>query len=205
MAPFVKNIKPTHEERIQTFSHPQLKTITITFKEKLYKHDSGMGRNAKEQFKLAYNTIIRDLAGNYVIVAELTKQGNIHFHGLLYTHDEYGTDIIKDDMKRHKLFGLPQIDTPNNTLHLETFKKYMMKDYEKTLTIINKNTKHEDDIQDIVISSVSPKRGPKGQFNIRRWAEGDEDGSLDPSSSSPSCPSPSQLNIITQYTMEDII
>jgi len=189
-------MRPIHQNDIDSYIEPRL--ITITFKDKLFKHDSGMGRNAREQFKLSKLELEKRITGychKMILVAELTKNGNIHYHGLLDFKNEHGPELFTDDIKKSKYIGFIQMMLPNNDQHLKQFKSYMLKDYGKTLTIINKNTKHIDDIMNIVLSSVASIKIKKKSSCLRRWldsSQGDESSS----------PSSLDKNIIDIY--EDI-
>jgi len=173
-----------HKNKVSlSYNYDNYLTGTITLKPSVYSHASGMGRNAKSQLMMTadkLNDKISGYASDHIMVAEITKSGNIHYHLLLKPKEDYSIDLLKDDLKPSKLFGFVSIVRANNQQHHDTFKDYILKDYKKTMTIINKSIKHEDDIKDIVFLPSSIKRIKTSNGSLGKWldSQSESDASL---------------------------
>ena len=209
LAPFVEEHFTAHTATIQATAWPQYQTATFTLKNTVFNHDSGMGRNAKQQYILSQREIMKRVSGytkNMIIVAELTKNGNIHFHGLMEFKNDLSKDLLIDDLKGNRYIGHTLIQNANNENHYEKFKEYLLKDYIKTLTIVNKNTKHIDDVIDIftayslkvkIVSDETMRRVRNPAWTLME--EGDSPDDIDVLDFGPASRQSDYINIIKEY------
>jgi len=107
--------------------------LTITLDPKIYK------RTISEQFITVRDfikNILKQYSDNFWLVAELTEQSNVHFHGFIsFAQSHYKHHII-DALKRFPL-GMSKI---NNSVIVEKRRtvEYMYKEYPHTTQFINK-------------------------------------------------------------------
>lgn len=187
----MKNINFTHAAKMQQSTHQETinsfkehLTGTITLKPSVFTHDkSGMGRNAKSQFNITGQKIKETLEGfseSFLMAAELTKNGNIHYHLMIKFKYDFGLELLIDHIKTSKIIGFVKIEPPNNKAHEEAFKNYILKDYIKTYSIINKNVNHENDLKDIVfvpsIKKIKASNKFMSLFSSKSSKEGEDEG-----------------------------
>lgn len=106
--------------------------LTVTLNPQWY------SRKAADQFKQSKDTlkhILKKFSDNFCMIAELTKQGNVHYHGWIVYRNKH------DTTKQHlldtlKVLGLSHIkeDTIKNT---ERVLEYMTKQVKFTNEFIN--------------------------------------------------------------------
>lgn len=108
--------------------------ITQTLKPSLYKH------SMRKQFDMTYMDfvlMVEYVAEEFCIVAELTKDGNIHYHGwLLYKESKVGRKMLNEMIKANDKFGYIYFSKVNfNKTSSEQMKDayaYLCKDVEET-------------------------------------------------------------------------
>lgn len=105
--------------------------LTLTLKPQLYQHPP------QEQYRLAHH-YLQDILQLYEVslVAELTQDHNIHFHGIIELDSIQSKDKFLNKFRgcRSKFFGRK---TCSQLLFEESYIKYMRKDLEKTRVIIS--------------------------------------------------------------------
>jgi len=134
--------------------------VTVTLLPYMY------GEDARTQLKKTFQPI-KDLlqiySDKYLIIAELTKDGNIHYHASLKPRLDldYPDAIILDAIKKHnkrnqKLFGRSQVDTESK-YKIQTRFDYLTKDLNKTYKIVNlDHPRNPKDIWDYYVRSPAP-------------------------------------------------
>lgn len=197
LGPALKESREKYTETINKMTDKtKHMTATITLKPTCFNHPSGMGRNAKSQLMISQekiNNMISSVSDDYIMVAELTKNGNIHYHAIInFNKLEYGKELFVDAGKNSKIVGFTAITEANDENHFKKFKEYILKDYEKTSNIINKTIKHIDDMINIV-SLPSSIKIKKTSNCLRRWLEVSQGDASSASSE------PLDQNIIQEY------
>jgi len=112
--------------------------ITITIRPELYK------LKAKSQYKKTIEHVkhILNMATNkYVLVVELTKNNNIHYHAIAEfkeNNTKVMASIIVDVIKGHSYLGMTKVnDTQVQDINMGRTIDYLFKDYNDTFTLIN--------------------------------------------------------------------
>jgi len=111
--------------------------ITITLKPEYYQ------RRARVQWSLlakATDKLLMRYTDKYMIVPELTKAGNIHFHGFVKwtSRIDYPMDRLIDDIKVNKVLGTIFV-TPNrisNVVRAQAAMDYCFGEYQKTQAVL---------------------------------------------------------------------
>lgn len=133
--------------------------VTVTLLPYMY------GEDARTQLKKTFQSI-KDLlqiySDKFLIVAELTKDGNIHYHASVKPRSndmDYPDAIILDALKKHnkgkvKIFGRSQVDS-DNKYQVKTRFEYLTKDLNKTYKIVNlDHPKNPKDVWDYYVRPV---------------------------------------------------
>lgn len=114
------------EQDVETWllNHLTAKFITVTLKPKVYKYSS------ITQLELTNNVlyqILYNCTDSFICVAEHTKQGNVHYHALVYFHTDSSFILLMNKLRKQKEFGF--IHTNGNIIqsHKECA-KYILKD-----------------------------------------------------------------------------
>lgn len=139
-----------------------LKFVTITIRPHIILCPSGKKQTAKRQYLKVINSLtnyLDNLTNDYVMIAELTKAGAIHFHAIVNITDLF-VAVLTDSLNSSKHFGNTQIDCIEDLNHLNNIKNYLLKDYAKTLYVVNRLCKHEDDVIDIFTVKTIKKIKP---------------------------------------------
>ncbi len=148
------SLNTSHYELLSRYNERQLlHFITFTLQPKSTLTKGGSKMNAKMQFKKTYQTAKDTLnfyTKSFVMVAELTKKGIIHYHAIAELNDNHqlAQAQITDSILQSKILGFHEIEPIKK---LQDVKNYLFKDYLITMQIINKTTNHEDDIIDICL------------------------------------------------------
>lgn len=104
--------------------------LTVTLKPKLYKFSS------ITQLELTNHDLYHILYGttaSYHCVAEHTQAGNVHYHILFDTLNEYSAIMLINKLKKHRSFGFVKLD---KDIHdLIKCAEYMTKDLYNTCKI----------------------------------------------------------------------
>jgi len=112
-------------------------SITITLKPHVY------NRRAYIQYRLSCPKLMEILeiyTSKYIMVPELTKKGNIHYHLIVQFNSkmEYPVEKLMDLMKCHRLFGA-YVNDHTISCYQEFVKVYfyITKEIQKTASIMN--------------------------------------------------------------------
>lgn len=114
----------TRHSKIVTF-------VTITLKPRLYKY------SFNTQYELSQREIAHMLtihSNDFVMVAEATKSGNVHFHAIIIADDIYHQVTIINKFKKDKNLGFIHIKEVNSDL--SPIINYMLKDIHETYKLI---------------------------------------------------------------------
>lgn len=121
---------------IQWSSQPWF--ITITLRPELYK------LRVKAQYKKTIEHVKHILAlatNKYVVIAETTKAGNIHYHALAEFKEgntKLMASVIVDVIKGHKYLGNTKVnDTQVSEDNMSRTVEYLFKSYQDTSTLVN--------------------------------------------------------------------
>lgn len=139
-----------------------LKFITITIRPHVILCPSGKKQTAKRQYLKVINSLtnyLDNLTNDYVMIAELTKAGAIHFHAIVNITDLF-VAVLTDSLNSSKHFGNTQIDKIDDSTHLHNIRNYLLKDYGKTFYVVNRLCNHEDDTIDIFTVKTIKKTKP---------------------------------------------
>lgn len=124
--------------------------ITVSILPRYYK------QKARQQFLKTIDHIhklIQTVSTEYAWVAELTQQGNIHYHIVSMANQEYANDIIMDTIKGHKKLGNTFINKSKVTDTLRTY-NYLIKDVPKTHRMVNYNNDPKVDPTNTAVNGV---------------------------------------------------
>jgi len=109
--------------------------MTVSLKPDLYKWC------ARKQLKLTFDKLSRYIkiySNKFLMVAELTKKNNIHYHIIIHFNDIlYADTLLMETLKTSNEFGNTMINEKVITETQRTF-EYCVKDINKTYTIVNK-------------------------------------------------------------------
>lgn len=111
----------------------QAYAFTVTLKPELFK------KFAEIQYDLTSGPLkehLYTITPKFTVVAELTKNCNIHYHGVIYFLTDRCKDAIKcfkDKFRNHKLFGFVDIKVIDD---MEGWYEYISKELEHTNTIL---------------------------------------------------------------------
>lgn len=121
-------------------------SFTVTLLPRLYKFD------AKQQYDLTYSTVFRVVNSIYAnstkltIVAELTKQFCIHYHGIFNVITDKSEircrKLFVDSFRNHPLFGFVNIKLVDDEAG---WLKYISKDLQQTKDLIGRPPVLRDD------------------------------------------------------------
>lgn len=136
--------------------------FTLTLKPALYRH------SAKEQYRITSN-IVHEIIGNYKVsvVAELTSQNNIHYHGIVELTDFAHRDAFINKIRQwHKEMGRYScsqlVDEP-------VWIEYMRKNTSKTDSVINKWPWVKDDFK--ISGEITFKVSSSGNIYIEGYRD----------------------------------
>lgn len=99
-------------------------------------------RKYRNQLNASFNVLNNILCNHFnrfIIVAELTKQSNIHYHMIGQLKENEGYHYLNDNMrynKIQKMFGMHKVE--NKIHNIRQWIDYMFKDMDQTYKIINK-------------------------------------------------------------------
>lgn len=144
----ITNSKPTYDDFKQCNKH-----MVITLLPELYK------LRARSQFMKTFDhlqTLLDIYCDSYIIVAELTQEGNVHYHIMLQfaSHMPEAQYKFLDLMKLSRKFGKPFINRKiiNDRINWERTIEYIFKEVKITERVINSHPKH--DILDVWTSTI---------------------------------------------------
>ncbi|WP_445752223.1 MULTISPECIES: rolling circle replication-associated protein [Pseudomonadati] len=157
-----------HLNEVLDFNKPiqELKFITITIRPNVITTPSGKKQTAKKQYQKtnqSLNNMLDAYTLDYIKIAELTKQGAIHYHALIQITD-INQAVLTDCINSSRFFGNTRIDDIT-TKTTDDIKQYLLKDWNKTFYVVNRLCKHEDDIIDI-FNSKTHYAEPVKQINL---------------------------------------
>lgn len=158
--------------------------VTISLQPSLYKH------KARQQLKKTQLHIMRILSGlsnDFYLVAELTKQCNIHYHACVmwkpstdFSQDDYKY-LYYDIMKNSALFGITKV----NELviareHSQRTQDYMAKDIKRTNLIVNGKLKpntinYDVYVRHYVIQDAPAPTAPSIPNKLDKYIDPDSD------------------------------
>lgn len=127
---FIDSLPNSHQiiEYLRSCRHAHF--LTVTLKPKLYKFSS------ITQLELTNNDLFHILYGStasYHCVSEHTSSGNVHYHILFDTINEYSAIMLINKLKKHRSFGFVKLD---KDIHdLVKVSEYMTKDLYNTAKI----------------------------------------------------------------------
>lgn len=136
---------------------PGSQFITITLPPRAYKH------KAAKQHKLVKSTIyniMRVHCKDFCIIAELTEQANVHYHGWFTEAYEHAMLFMLDNFK--EVVGFVKVNKERIT-HVKRTYDYMRKDMANTAKIIGKNIVISNNIRSMnmphdVVKQLSAER-----------------------------------------------
>lgn len=109
--------------------------FTITLRPKIFKYSS------ITQLELTLADIAKKLyryTSHFVIVAELTKQGNVHYHAICSFSEAYRKNLMVDAFKKDKICGF--IHTDGNVIEdMKRVADYITKDVYNTIRVIRQH------------------------------------------------------------------
>jgi len=118
-------------------------SCVITLHPDMYK------KTVREQYKQTIDKILIRL--NYLrfaslIVAEITKKGNIHYHLIVLPNEGSYIEEMIDDFRSMKFIGSTYVNnhTITNIISMKRCLDYIFKEFNKTMKIINKNKEIEN-------------------------------------------------------------
>jgi len=158
-------------------------TLTLRPNSKAITTAHGTNHKAVKQWKNSMKdlkSIVNLLYIQMVVIPELTKNGIIHYHGIIAEKESFQLDIMRDLLGVSKTFGRYDFQIPK---HLDETITYLFKDYNKTFHIINRlNRVHQEDIIYIHNGNPIQFKNKIKYNNLRDWLDaGTEDGPLEPS------------------------
>lgn len=122
-----------------TLEHAERKIsyfLTVTLKPKLYKYCS------ITQLELTNNIVFGLLyrcTDSFVVVAEHTKAGNIHYHAIICLKSDYQKIHLINSLKKRKELGFIHVDS-NPVINPKDVSEYLTKDLYTNHQIFRKNS-----------------------------------------------------------------
>jgi len=134
-------------------------SITFTLKPDLYRY------KAITQYKKSHASVIevlRTLADYYILIPELTKQCNVHYHCIVIFRKLVfpGQIEIHDLIKKYKSLGTVYVNPEvlNNEERVKATLEYILEDYDIT--------KHKLQLKDDILEEWEYKPPPKRKLNL---------------------------------------
>lgn len=131
---------PIDAQKVYEFigEHPNSLFFTITLKPKLYKYSS-ITQLELTNMKLFH--LIYSCCRHYIVVAEHTKQGNVHYHAIVDV-DDLSKMLLLNLLKKQKEFGFIKMD-PNQIVHKKACAEYLCKSLRDNKKIFHASPNHK--------------------------------------------------------------
>lgn len=130
--------------------------LTVTLKPELYSNQ------IRQQYRKTYNVLTKFLQSHcdkYLLVTELTKECNVHYHiilklsALVYEGTDLSDMNFLNDFKTLKPFGFKKLEVIQS---IDNVYNYLVKDIKKTHGVINPSSKTALDVWYYWVKSPIP-------------------------------------------------